>query len=243
MSSKKTAVGFISAPGWLDPAPDEFRELTRGTVAVQQTFLDLPNFDYQTESIAGCEPQLTHAALNLAGAGCSLIASPATPFGFVGHENISEARARLMRIEQACGVECLSSIAAIIEALEAWQIRKVALACTYYPDEWRDSWSAFVSNSGFEVLSAASLVDQEIVEPDQSGAVVYPTPEQICEAVSKMAADCPAADVIVVSGAGARTLAITEELRAISGKRIIAADTGLFRAICERLEIDVSLTL
>ena len=243
MSSIKRAVGFISAPDWLDPAPDEFRELTNGEVAVQQTFIDPPNFDYQTESIAGCEPQLIHAARHLAGAGCSIIASPATPFGFVGHQNISEARARLTRIEQACGVECISSIDAIIEALETWQVRKVALACTYYPDEWRDLWSAFVSNSGFEVLSAASLVNQGIKEPQGPDSIEYPTPSEIFESVSKMAKDCPAAEVIVVSGAGARTLAITEELRATSGKRIIAADTGLYRKISEKLEIDVSLTL
>jgi hypothetical protein len=95
------ALGFISAPDWLDPAPDEFRQLTNGAVPVQQTFLGPPGFDYRTESIAQSEPKLIHAARQLAGAGCTLIASPATSFGFVGYNNISEARAGLTRIGQA----------------------------------------------------------------------------------------------------------------------------------------------
>ncbi len=243
MSSTKMAAGFISPPDWLDPTPDEFRALTKGAVAVQQTILDLPNFDYQMDSIAGCEPQLIRAAQQLAGAGCSIIAIPTIPFGFMGHRNISEARARLKRIREACGVECISAVAAIIEALESWQVKNVALACTYFPDEWRDSWCAFVAESGFDVLSAASLVDQGIRQPSVSGSIEYPTPEEIAGSVSEMAGDCPAADVIVVTGSGARTLAITEELRASSGKRIVAADTGLYRMISEKLAIDVSLNL
>ncbi len=103
-------VGFLSAPDWLDPAPDEFRVLTNGQVAVQQTFFDPPRFDYTTGNIAKCEPQLTHGARHFASAGCSLIASPATPFGLIGHRRISEARARLIRISQAVGVDCISSI-------------------------------------------------------------------------------------------------------------------------------------
>ena len=119
----------------------------------------------------------------------------------------------------------------------------IALACTHFPDHWRDSWSVFVASSGFEVLSAASLVDQGIAAPREPDTVEYPTPAQICATVTRIAQDRPSADAIVVTGSGARTLAITEELRALSGKRVIAADTGLYRMIAEKLEIDPPLTL
>ena len=237
------SIGFISAPDWPDPTPDEFRALTQGAVAVQQTFLDPPDFDYQMASIAGCEPQLTRAAQHLAGAECALIATPATPFGFIGHPDVADARARLLRMQRACGVVCTSSVVAIIEALEAWHVRKVALACTYFPDVWRDAWSAFVAASGFTVLSAQSLVDQGLKQPSTAARVAYPTTAQIIAAVSKMAQDCPAAEVIVVTGSGARTLAITETLRTISGKRIIAADTALYRKIGAILAVEMSLVL
>lgn len=243
MGEAQKIVGFISAPDWFDPAPDEFRLITKGGVGVQQTFFDPPGFDYRTENIARCEPALTHAARHLAGVGCSVIASPATPFGFLGHRNIAGARAQLGRIEAACGTPCITSITAMMDTLEDWQVRKVALACTYYPDDWRDLWSAFVAASGFEVLSAASLVNQGIKAPPDADVVEYPTPDEIGRGIAKMAAECPEAEVIVVTGSGARTLAITRTLREVSGKRILAADTALYRSISARLGIDLTLPL
>ena len=244
MSSKKRAVGFISSPGWLDPTPDEFRALTKGTVAVQQTFPDLPNFDYRTDSLIECEPQLIRAAQQLAGVGCSIIAVVGTPFGFVGYQNMDQARARLKRMQAACGVECLSSIAAIIETLDTWQVRKVALACTYYPQQWRDAWAAFVTNSGFEVLSSESLIDHGMMAHHEPHEIKdYPAPEQITGSALKMANDFPAADVIVINGSGSRTLAITDRLRDQSGKRILAADTALYSKLAKTLDIDITLTL
>ena len=105
MASK--SVGFISVPAWFDPAPDEFRELTRGEIGVQQTFLGAPDFDYRVGSIAAAEPLLVEAAQQLAAAGCSIIANPATPLGYIGHRDIAGARASLAVIERACGVECV----------------------------------------------------------------------------------------------------------------------------------------
>ena len=46
MRKNHNAIGFISAPSWLDPAPDEFRMITQGKISIQQTFLDPPGFDY-----------------------------------------------------------------------------------------------------------------------------------------------------------------------------------------------------
>ena len=90
----------ISAPSWLDPAPDELRELTNGKISIQQTFLDPPGFDYSVQSITEITPFLTNAALSLASAGCTLIASPATPFGYIGYNNITHARESLTKIEK-----------------------------------------------------------------------------------------------------------------------------------------------
>ena len=99
------AIGFISAPSWLDPAPDEFRMITQGKISIQQTFLDPPGFDYSIKSISEIEPHLINAALSLASAGCSLIASPATPFGYMGFDNITKARENLIKIKKTSGVE------------------------------------------------------------------------------------------------------------------------------------------
>ncbi len=64
---------------------------------------------------------------------------------------------------------------------------------------------------------------------------------EICGAVRKMTADFPEADVIVVTGSGARTVAITDELRAIAYSRVIAADAALFSVIAGKLGVAIPL--
>ena len=127
------------------------------------------------------------------------------------------------------------------DILEAWLVKEVALACTYCPDDWRDLWASFVANSGLEVAAAASLVNRGIGRPYRSDDIENPTPLEICDAVRKMTANCPEADVIVVTGSGARTVAITEELRAIASTQ--PTDTALFSVIAGRLGVDIPLTL
>lgn len=236
-------VGFISAPDWLDPAPSEFCTLTHNVIPVQQTFLSQANFSYSIDAITRSEPHITLAACQLASAGCTVIASPATPFGFVGYSTITESRAQMFRVQDACGVECVSSITAMFDLLEHWQVNRVALACTYYPNEWRDLWSAFVTRSGLEVLACKSLIDQGIKDPVVSDPTEYPTSEDTIEAVFQIAEENPTADAIVVSGSGARTLAITEELRRVAGRRVLAADTALFQRLCKSLKLETPFEL
>lgn len=233
-------VGFISPPDWFDPTPGEFRDLSQGAVIVQQTFLDLPDFDWQMESIARTEPQITKAARQLARAGCSILAIVGTPFGWAGLDNIDDARERMRRIEQACGVECISTGTAIIDALEHCQAHRIALACTYYADDWRDSWSRFVTRSGFDVLAAVTLSDQGLTPPHGSDNEEYwaPTSEDILQSVERLTNEFAMTEAIVITGAGSRTLSITQDLLATSGKHVIASDTALYRKLFEKLKID-----
>ena len=242
VKEKNNVVGFISAPSWLDPAPDEFRELTNGKISVQQTFLDPPGFDYSVQSITKITPFLTNASLSLASAGCTLIASPATPFGYIGYNNITHARESLTKIEKISGASCISSISAIFDILESKKTQTVALACTYYPDEWRDLWSSFVNASGYKVITAQSLVDQGI-RSKKNGEIDYPNPSEICESVKRISENYPEADVVIISGSGARTLAITDKLKKITNKVVIAADTALFLSIAKKLNINFPIAL
>lgn len=239
--SAQPAVGFISPPDWFDPTPDEFRDLSGGTVAVQQSFLDLPDFDWRMQSIARSEPEITKAARQLAGAGCSILAIVGTPFGWAGLDNIAEARHRMRRIEQACGVECISAGTAIIDALDDCQARRIALACTYYADEWRDLWSRFVARSGYDVAAAVTLSDQGLTPRHGPDSQEYwaPTPEDIVQSVEKIAHEFEMIEAIVITGAGSRTHAITQDLLTASGTHVIASDTVLYRKLFKKLKIDI----
>ena len=104
MKNSTKLVGFLSAPGWLDPAPEELRILTDGKISVQQTIVGPANFDWHTKSIAEIGPYLKHSAMQLAAAGCTLIASPATPFGYIGHRDINQARLSNHHLQENIGI-------------------------------------------------------------------------------------------------------------------------------------------
>lgn len=234
MEENHNVIGFISAPSWLDPAPEEFRALTNGEIVVQQTFVHPPKFDYSVRSITEIKSHLANAAYSLASAGCTLIASPATPFGYIGYTNITHARESLKQMEKISGAKCISSVSSIFDILENKNPQKLVLACTYYPEEWRDLWTSFVRASGYEVITAQSLFDQGI-----SSKTEYPSASEICESIKKISESYPNADAIIISGSGARTLAITHELKKISNRLVIAADTALFSVIATNLNINL----
>ena len=126
--------------------------------------------------------------------------------------------------------------------MEYKKLQKIALACTYYPDEWRDLWASFVRASGYEVVGAQSLVNQGI-RSKTNGEVEYPSSSEIMESVKKISENYPNAEAIVISGSGARTLAITEQLKKISNRPVIAADTALFSIIAKQLDIKVPFVI
>ena len=63
------------------------------------------------------------------------------------------------------------------------------------------------------------------------------------ESVKKISENYPNAEAIVISGSGARTLAITEHLKKISNRPVIAADTALFSIIAKQLDIKVPFVI
>lgn len=231
------AVGFVSPPDWFDPTPDEFRLMCDHKVPVQQTILDLPDCDWRMDSIARSEPQQIDAARKLAKAGCSLVAVVGTPFGWAGLENVAAARERKHRIEAASGAHCILTGIALVEALQAVGGKRIALACTYYSDEWRDRFARYMHRSGFEVLAAQTLSDQGLMTPHEADSREHwaPTPNQITASVERLSRDCPDAEAVVITGAGARTRTLVEPLGTSTGKFIVGSDTALYAAIFRQL--------
>lgn len=234
---KNQIAGFITPPDWFDPSPGEFRDIMQGRAEVQQTLLDLPRFDWALDSVAQTEPQIRHAACQLAAAQCSIIANVGTPFGWAGLKNITEARARNQHLSEASGATCISTASAIFSALDTWGAKKVVLACTYYPDEWRNRWHNFVTASGVDVLAAQTMTDQKIMPPHDSDDPDYwaPSAAQITESVSMIAEAHPNADAIVITGAGSRTYAIWKQLQALTSAKVIASDTALYLNLATEL--------
>lgn len=224
-------VGFVGPPGWADPSPAEFEAVTG--VAGISAALDLGDFDWNLDRIGATEPLLTDAATELVARGASAIGIVGTPFGWAGLGHGDSPQRRNARIAEECGVPVVSAVSGVLDWLGDLGARRVALAATYYDRDWCERWEHFVAARGFDVTTCASMADLGIVDgPLDTADETYwaPTPGQIEHCVSGVLRD-DAADAVVVSGAGARTLACHERLRAIAGVPVVSSDLGLYRAL------------
>ena len=190
------------------------------------------NFDYALSSVAQTEPDLMVAARALGAAGCDVVGAVGTPFGWAGLSSEDEARARCAKLASAAGVPAVMAGLAIIDALRALGAARVALAPTYYSDDWRDAWRHFVAACGTNVVLCESLSDQGLTAAatplDELGWVI--DENLIRASVGAIAGNPRGAEAIVVTGAGCRTNRFITTLEETAGLPVIGADTALFWA-------------
>lgn len=234
-------VGFISPPGWYDPSPEEFAAACEGRIGTQQGLLAAPNFDYELTSVAGSEPEMMIAARGLGAAGCDVVAKVGTPFGWAGLDSEEDARARCAKLAGSAGVPAVMAGLAIVDALRALGVGKVALAPTYYSEEWRDAWRGFVTACGLHVVLCETLSDQGL-SPDagpagELGWVIGR--DEISAAVGALAQNPRGAEAIVVTGAGCRTNLMIAHLEQIAQMPVIGSDTALFWAAAKRAGVSL----
>ncbi len=230
-------IGFISPPAWFDPAPAEFLRVVVERVRTQQAPLLLPNFDYRLDHIAQVQSELNLCGQSLAAMGCDIVAQVGTPFAWAGVSDEQEARSRKAALAKAAGVPAVMTGLAIVDGLRALGAQRIALNCTYYERDWRDSLEAFLTACSFEVSHASTLVDQGLVSTqanfaDYGWSMTDQLTRKSILTVAEMASN---AEAVVVTGAGTRTLKLLAELETTINRPIIAADTVLYWAIAKQL--------
>jgi maleate cis-trans isomerase len=236
---KKHTIGFISAPAWFDPAVSEFPTVVKERVQTQQAPLLLPEFDYRLETIASVQDELNLCAQSLKSMGCDLVAQVGSPFTWACVSSESEARLRNEAMTESANVPSVMTGLAIVDGLRSHGVKKVALNCTYYESDWRDSFENFLNICGFETVHASTLADQGLAEANYE-MVDYGwsmTHELTSKSILAVAEASPNADAIVVTGAGTRTLKILSDLESEIKRPIVAADTILYWAIAKDLDL------
>lgn len=233
-------IGFISPPAWFDPAPSELSSVIKESVQTQQAPLLIPQFDYSLESIASVQEELNLCAQSLKAMDCDLVAQVGSPFAWAIASSESEARLRNEAISQSANIPSLMTSLAIVDGLRAHGAKKVALNCTYYDNDWRVSFEKYIALCGFEIVHSSNLVDQGLIQQTDFEATDYGwhmTPELTSKSILTVAEKSPNADAIVVTGAGTRTLNILADMESKIKHPIVAADTILYWAIAEELDL------
>lgn len=238
----KPTVGFVSPPSWFDPSPDEFAALALRKVGVQQTILPLIDFEYShLENLAATEPEMEMATRLLAAAGCTAISHTATPFSFAGITTEQGLRDRVKRFEDASGAAVVTPSVAIIDALHALGARRIAVATPYYDQVWQAAWAQILDDTEFDVLAMQSLDQQGLSEPitDIYSKGWSMNDQLILSCVENVYKAAPRADVVVMTGAGSRTVKLIARMEEICGVPVIASDTSTYWALSKRVGVQM----
>lgn len=236
MTTGPKTIGFISPSNWVDPTPAEFPTVCLECVVTQQYPMTLLDFD----NVAAVEEELIRGCRVLGNIGCDAVGIVGTPFGWTGFSRAEQAMGHRERLEAAAGIPIVFASASIVMALRRLGAKRVGLACTYYSNLWRDRWAGFMVESGFEVV-ARTMADQRLRPLHHEGDRDhwYPSNELIATSVERLVREYGNADAIVVTGAGARTLACHETLQAIAARPVIGSDTALYWALAAATGIEL----
>ena len=255
--SSLPAVGFISPPAWLDPAPYEFTTVIQEPVLTQQAIPLLPDFDFSFENLASevLAEQLCLCARTLQAAGCSVVVQVGNPFTWVNVTSESEAWRRNERIASATNLPTIMTTLAVVEALRAHQANRIAITTTFYSQTWNKRFTDFMELCGFNVIHASNFYQQGLVKQinpeDAEEHFRYTDLDNPVEALANLikasvqsvkekAPDCEA---IAIVGTGARTLDILLSLEAITQCPVVPADTSVYWWVAQQLNLTLLPTM
>jgi maleate cis-trans isomerase len=235
-------LGIIAAPGWMDPNARDLERVYPGRLHVLQTILPPPGFDYSFAAMASSEPHLITASRMLAAAGCELILQDGPAFACLIGGTPTGARAAGERISQACGVPVVLNAVAVLDELDRLGARRVAVCAPYYSPEWKTMFTAFLQAGAYRIDAFQTFVEQGLY-PDQASvnARNYQfSRDEALASLRRTRAAAPAAEALLITGSGIRTLDWLEAAQDELGLPLVAADDSLRRTVGRRFALQPS---
>jgi arylmalonate decarboxylase len=163
------------------------------------------------DSVVGLIPR---AAEKLAAAGADAIELTGTSLTFYNGEAFNQ---RLREaVTKASGLPATTMSNGVIDGLKAVGASRVAVA-TAYNDEVNDRLRAFLIEHGFEPVVVTGLGIEAIADVDSV------TQDDLLEFGARVGASAPAADSLLVSCGGFRTLELIAPLEARTGVPVISS--------------------
>ncbi|MBI4336760.1 MAG: aspartate/glutamate racemase family protein [Chloroflexi bacterium] len=137
------------------------------------------------------------------------------------------------RIQKTTGVPAVTTATAVVEALRAMGMRRLAVA-TPYIDEINERERTFLEGHGFTVLSLESL----------GYAESYKIPSTDPETVYNLgrSADRPEADGLFISCTNFPTLEVIDRLEQALGKPVVTSNSTSLWACLRRLGVDTPVS-
>lgn len=242
-------VGFTCPPFDFDAAPSDFLRLCPETVGVHGWMLHAPDYahglDQRRENFGMLDDFVHVCARN----GCDVAAQVGSNWVHASGLGVDGIRDHCAALSDKHGVAFHMAGYAMVEALRAMNVEKLALNAAYHWPEWWQGTVAFLREAGFDVLWAGNFHDQGWF-PDQDsindcrwvfeGELAFQSFDHVAE-------QAPDADAYLINGMcnfrsgpnglPQRPLHLVRALESRLGKPVIGHDTALYWRIFKSLGI------
>ncbi len=245
LSSKYIAhYGFVTTPRYFDDVVQQFLSVAPHGVGVMQRLLSLDGYSWDLDQRVDGMGEMEHSARALAESNCDVVMQVGTNWVHAAGTTPDQIRDQIARVSGEIGVPFLMAGQCIVDALEHLGARRIAVANSYYRDDWRDGINRYLTQAGLEIVASGSIMDQGIVESldhalEIEAATLWNYPDEIVErAIVEMWRQAPDVDAVVQTGAGFRTVHLLEGIEAEIGAPVVASDGATFWAGLQTLGLE-----
>ncbi|MEM1373415.1 MAG: hypothetical protein AAGF78_03415 [Pseudomonadota bacterium] len=239
-------VGFTCPPFDYDAAPSDFLRIAPRSVGVHGWMLHVPDYAHgldQRRANFGMMDDFCHC---MARNGADVAAQVGSNWVHASGLGVEGIRAHCEALSERHGVAFHMAGYAMVEALRAMNVEKVALNGAYHWPAWWQGTVGFLKEAGFDVLWAGNFVDQGwYATQEEVNALRWIFPGELAlKSFEYVAEQAPAADAILINGmcnfrgeggVPERPLHLTPMLEEALGKPVIGHDTALYWRVFKTL--------
>lgn len=242
-------VGFTCPPFDFDAAPSDFLRMAPRSVGVHGWMLHAPDYAHGLDQRKANFAMLGDFVHCMARNGVDVCGQVGSNWVHASGLGVEGVRDHCARLSDEHGCEFHMAGYAMVEALRAMNVEKVALNAAYHwPDWWRGT-VGFLREAGFDVLWAGNFVDQGwFGAQDEVNAKRWIFEGDLAErSFDYVAEQAPNADAYLIngmcnfrSGPGGlpeRPLHLSHRLEARLGKPVIGHDIALYWRLFKALGI------
>ena len=242
-------VGFTCPPFDYDAAPSDFLRMAPDSVGVHGWMLHVPDYVHgldQRKQNFGMLDDFVHC---MARNGVDVAGQVGSNWVHACGLGVEGVRQHCEDLSDKYGLHFHMAGYAMVEALRAMNVEKVALNAAYHWPEWWQGTAAFLKEAGFDVLWAGNFHDQGWF--DSQDAIndcrwVFEG-DLAMKSFDYVAEQAPGADAYLINGMcnfrsgpnglPQRPLHLTPALEARLGKPVIGHDTALYWRIFKSLGV------
>ncbi|MDE2791462.1 MAG: hypothetical protein OXI81_13715 [Paracoccaceae bacterium] len=160
-------VGFTCPPQDFDAAPTDFLRMAPETVGVHGRMLHIPGYCHQLDQRKRHFQLLEEFVECMASSGADVCAQVGSNWVHASGFGVSGIRDYCRRLSETYETPFHMAGYAMVEALRALDVEKVALNAVYHWPDWWQGTVRFLRDAGFDVTWAGNFVDQGWF-PDQA---------------------------------------------------------------------------